>query len=134
MTRARIRKCSRLSEANNSKVLNIGKLPRSFLSSQKLTQVISLRLLEEVDILRHLSTPIPHRNVLHFVDGWEQDQMLYIQTELCELGNLADFLLEFGITFNRLDEPRLWKILSELGNVSIHFAFTTNVSHSRVCS
>lgn len=96
-----------------------------------------LRLLEEFDILRHLSsgnTPrrsrsvslswpsapmeAPNVNVLHFVHAWEQDSMLCIQTELCELGNLSDFLFEFGSKYNRLDEPRIWKVLSEIGNVS----------------
>jgi mitosis inhibitor protein kinase SWE1 len=102
-----------------------------------------LRLLEEFDILRHLATtttpkrsrsmslsssrlagpfpPVeaPDVNVLHFVRGWEQDSMLFIQTEICELGNLSEFLIEFGAKFNRLDEPRIWKIMSEVGNVSL---------------
>lgn len=97
-----------------------------------------LRLLEEFDILRHLagratprrsrsvslswpSAPIeaPNVNVLQFVHAWEQDSMLCIQTELCELGNLSSFLFEFGAKFNRLDEPRIWKIMSEIGNVRI---------------
>ncbi|KAF8303428.1 kinase-like protein [Clavulina sp. PMI_390] len=46
--------------------------------------------------------------------------MLFIQTELCELGNLSDFLSEFGKQFNRLDEPRIWKIMSEVGNGILH--------------
>ena len=98
-----------------------------------------LRLLEEFDVLRHLagdttsrrsrsmslsypaSAPVetPNVNVLQFVHGWEQDSMLCIQTELCELGNLSDFLFEFGAKFSRLDEPRIWKIMSEVGNVSL---------------
>lgn len=96
-----------------------------------------LRLLEEFDVLRHLATTTtprrsrsmslswpsapgeaPNVNVLQFVHGWEQDSMLFIQTELCELGNLSDFLIEFGAKYNRLDEPRIWKIMSEVGNVS----------------
>lgn len=84
-------------------------------------------------MLRHLtrvagpikSTPSSHRvtqghdNVLHYIDAWEQDSTLYIQTELCELGNLSDFLVEYGKTYDRLDEPRLWKIKSEIANVSV---------------
>lgn len=97
------------------------------------------RLLEEFDALRHLSSKTtsrrsrslslslpsdspsesPNANVLQFVHGWEQDSVLFIQTELCELGNLADFLFEFGAKFARLDEPRIWKIMSEVGNVSV---------------
>jgi mitosis inhibitor protein kinase SWE1 len=48
--------------------------------------------------------------------------MLFIQTELCELGNLADFLLDFGQRYNRLDEPRVWKIMAELSNVRLSFS------------
>jgi hypothetical protein len=95
------------------------------------------RLLEEYDILRHLSTTTtprrsrsvslswpsapmepPNVNVLQFVHGWEQDSMLCIQTALCGLGNMSEFLFEFGAKYNRLDEPRIWKIMSEVGNVS----------------
>lgn len=54
--------------------------------------------------------------------------MLYIQTELCELGNLADFLLTFGTTYNRLDEARLWKIIAELSNGLLHIHHS-NVIH-----
>ena len=42
---------------------------------------------------------------------------MFIQTELCELGNFADFLLEYGKTYDRLDESRLWKIKSEIAAV-----------------
>ena len=59
-----------------------------------------------------------HPNVLHFVDAWEEDRTLYLQTEICELGNLSDFLFEYGKAFDRLDESRLWKIASEISNVS----------------
>lgn len=83
--------------------------------------------MEEVEVLRHLTlangpckpTPSTHRttqghdNVLHYTDAWEQDNTLYIRTELCELGTLFDFLQEWGKTYDRLDEPRLWKILTE---------------------
>ncbi|KAG9012704.1 hypothetical protein FRB93_001257 [Tulasnella sp. JGI-2019a] len=100
------------------------------------------RLLEEVEVLRHLtfsngpctSTPSTHRttqghdNVLHYIDAWEQDRTLYIQTELCELGNLADFLREYGQAYDRLDEPRLWKIATEIAN-GLHHIHTTGVLH-----
>jgi mitosis inhibitor protein kinase SWE1 len=86
-------------------------------------------LREEVDILRHLTqasadvrTPTlggrGHPNVLGYVDSWEQDGVLYIQTELCELGSFERFLWEYGRAFSRLDEARVWKILSDLSDVS----------------
>jgi len=45
--------------------------------------------------------------------------MLFIQTELCESGNLARFLWEYGRVFPRLDEARVWKIIADLSNVSL---------------
>ncbi|KAG8890221.1 hypothetical protein FRB98_000549 [Tulasnella sp. 332] len=100
------------------------------------------RLLEEVEVLRHLtlcngaltSTPSTHRttqghdNVLHYVGAWEQDRTLYIQTELCELGNLADFLREYGRAYDKLDEPRLWKIAAEIAN-GLHHIHASGVLH-----
>lgn len=80
------------------------------------TDTSRLRHLEEVDILRHLSKDQnPH--VIHFVDAWEQNRQLFIQTELC-LGSLAFFLEEYGRVVERLDEGRVWKIVSELSDVS----------------
>lgn len=76
-----------------------------------------LRHLEEVDILRSLSSP-PSPHVIGFVDAWEQNRQLFIQTELCELGNLAFFLEEYGRVVERLDEGRAWKIVRELSDVS----------------
>jgi hypothetical protein len=56
----------------------------------------SLRLREEVDILAQLSAWGAHLNVLTYVDSWEQDDALFICTELCELGNFGRFLWECG--------------------------------------
>lgn len=85
---------------------------------------LSLRHLEEVDILRSLSSPKPHSHVVAFVDAWEQNHQLFIQTELCELGNLAFFLEEYGRMVERLDEGRVWKIVRELSDVRSFFFFS----------
>lgn len=85
-----------------------------------------LRLREEVEILQHLSEAVSHAsyernrhpNVLAYIDSWEEDEALYIRTELCESGNLAQFLWEFGRAYPRLDEDRVWKIVVDLSNVS----------------
>jgi hypothetical protein len=76
-------------------------------------------------VLRHLSQAARdsglgghHPNVLGYVDSWEEDEALFIQTELCEMGNFARFLWSYGRTFPRLDEARVWKILADLSNVS----------------
>lgn len=87
-----------------------------------------LRLREEVDILKHLSRTAfdcgangRHPNVLAYIDSWDEEDFLYIQTELCESGNLARFLWEYGRVFPRLDEARIWKIIADLSNVSLQF-------------
>ncbi|KAI3618646.1 other wee protein kinase [Moniliophthora roreri] len=90
-----------------------------------------LRLREEVDILQHLSCKNGgrrHPNVLAFVDSWEEAEYLYICTELCELGNFARFLWEYGRVFPRLDEARVWKIIADLSN-GLRFIHDSGVIH-----
>ncbi|KAI0829716.1 hypothetical protein BC628DRAFT_1487315 [Trametes gibbosa] len=100
-----------------------------------------LRLREEVEILKHLSAAAlrstdatvrangRHPNILGYIDSWEEDETLYIHTELCELGNFAHFLWEYGRAFSRLDEARVWKIMAELsaGLRFIHDAGTIHL-------
>ena len=82
--------------------------------------VFRQRLREEVDILKHLSPGGRsfHANVLGYVDSWEQDSHLFILTEICEFGNFAHFLAEYGHHFVRLEEARVWKIFSDISSVS----------------
>lgn len=83
--------------------------------------VVRLRLREEVDILKQLTEASAgrrgHPNVLRYIDSWEQDSLLFIQTELCALGSFGRFLWDYGRKFPRLDEARVWKILAELTEV-----------------
>lgn len=78
-----------------------------------------LRHLEEVDILRALSTPQPHPHIIRFEDAWEQNRQLFIRTEVCELGNLQSFLDEYGRNVERMDEGRVWKIVREISDVRL---------------
>ncbi|KAF9012465.1 hypothetical protein BDQ17DRAFT_1343952 [Cyathus striatus] len=94
-----------------------------------------LRLREEVDILKHLSRAAiaagldgRHPNVLTYTDSWEEDEALFIRTELCESGNLARFLWEYGRAFPRLDEARVWKIVVDLSN-GLRFIHDAGVIH-----
>ncbi|KAJ3566472.1 hypothetical protein NP233_g6981 [Leucocoprinus birnbaumii] len=94
-----------------------------------------LRLREEVDVLQHLSQAAVecglngrHPNVLGYIDSWEEDEVLFIQTELCESGNLARFLWEYGRVFPRLDEARVWKIIADLSN-GLRFIHDAGVIH-----
>lgn len=95
-----------------------------------------LRLREGVDILKHLSDAVSrssdpavrdasrHPDILGYIDSWEEDETLYIQTELCELGNFAHFLWEYGGAFPRLNDTQVWQIMAELasGHRFIHDA------------
>ncbi|KAF9485940.1 hypothetical protein BDN70DRAFT_889660 [Pholiota conissans] len=94
-----------------------------------------LRLHEEVSILKHLSQAAKsryvdgrHPNVLAYIDSWEENEALYICTELCESGNLARFLWEYGRVFPRLDEARVWKIVVDLSN-GLRFIHDSGVIH-----
>lgn len=74
-----------------------------------------------MEILQHVSKANggkSHPNVLTFIDSWEEGEVLFIRTELCELGNLARFLWQYGRAFPRLDEAKVWKIIVDLSNVS----------------
>ncbi|KAF6760196.1 other/WEE protein kinase [Ephemerocybe angulata] len=94
-----------------------------------------LRLREEVDILKHLSGAATksgldgwRSNVLKYLDSWEEDEMLYIRTELCDLGNLSRFLWEYGKVFPRLEEAKVWKIIVDLAN-GLEFIHDAGVIH-----
>ena len=52
--------------------------------------------------------------VVEFFNAWEQTGHLFIQTELCPDGTLADFLLDYGQNYEHLEEGRVWKIATEL--------------------
>jgi mitosis inhibitor protein kinase SWE1 len=73
-----------------------------------------LRQLEEIAVLRHLSQT-PNAHVVKFVDAWEQNRQLYIQTEAC-VGSLAQFLEVFGHDNVRLDEGRVWKMARDVAD------------------
>ena len=82
---------------------------------------------EEVQVLQHLARVAAasslyegncHPNVLAYIDSWEENDVLYIQTELCTSGNLQQFLETFGNAYRKLSEDRVWKILVDLSNVS----------------
>ena len=54
---------------------------------------------------------------MEYLDSWENNGRLYIQTEFCENGSLSSFLANAG-NKARLDDFRVWKILLELCLVS----------------
>ncbi|KAM0287472.1 hypothetical protein ACHAQH_000425 [Verticillium albo-atrum] len=62
-------------------------------------------------------------HVVHYVDSWEHELHLFIQTEFCDEGTLDKFLSNVGCK-GRLDDFRIWKIIHDisLGLQSIHEA------------
>jgi mitosis inhibitor protein kinase SWE1 len=76
------------------------------------------RRLREVEVLQVLRG---REHILEFMNYWEMDGHLYIQTEFCENGSLSKFLAETG-NKARLDDFRIWKIFLELslGVKAIH--------------
>ncbi|ETI26485.1 hypothetical protein G647_03262 [Cladophialophora carrionii CBS 160.54] len=68
------------------------------------------RKIHEVDVLKALGQS---DHIVTFVDSWEENGHLYIQTEFCEEGTLDVFLAQVGLKA-RLDDFRIWKILLEL--------------------
>ncbi|KAJ5660246.1 hypothetical protein N7507_006697 [Penicillium longicatenatum] len=68
------------------------------------------RRIREVDVLKTL---VNCDHIVSFMDSWEDNGHLYIQTEFCEEGSLDVFLAQAGLKA-RLDDFRIWKILLEL--------------------
>lgn len=75
------------------------------------------RQAEESTILRRLTGSETHPNIIRYIDSWNEDNRFYLQTELCELGNFAAFLNDFGQQAERLDEGRVWKCLASISSV-----------------
>lgn len=73
--------------------------------------------LREVRTLQALSHA---EHVVQYVDDWEHNFHLYIQTEFCEEGTLDKFLSNVG-RGGRLDDFRIYKILQDLCLVSTYF-------------
>ncbi|KAK0708760.1 hypothetical protein B0T21DRAFT_298301, partial [Apiosordaria backusii] len=78
------------------------------------------RKYQEVHILRSLTHS---SKIVQYVDSWEWNNHLYIQTEYCTEGSLDSFLKDIGQT-GRLDDFRIWKIMLETaqGLAAIHEA------------
>lgn len=74
---------------------------------------------QEVNILKALGKS---DYVVNFVDCWEANLHLYIQTEFCDEGSLDGFLNRAG-NRGRIDDFRIWKIALELGKVSDNYQF-----------
>ena len=98
----------------------------------------SLRLREEVDILKHLSDAAArspdttvrlvhrHPNILGCTDGWKEDETLYIQTG--EPGSFEHMLWQYGRASPRLNEAHVRRVMTELA-AGLRFTHDANVIH-----
>ncbi|CAG8952296.1 hypothetical protein HYFRA_00001040 [Hymenoscyphus fraxineus] len=74
------------------------------------------RKLQEVEVLKGLGHS---DHVLNYIDSWEDNNHLYIQTEYCEEGSLEGFINTIGDK-GRLDDFRIWKLLLEVASGLCH--------------
>ncbi|PVU88305.1 hypothetical protein BB559_005627 [Furculomyces boomerangus] len=83
-----------------------------------------IRKLKEVEIMWNLSN---HPNIAQIQNSWEQFGLLFIQSELCERGNLKDL---FSTYFNSspVPEENIWKIISAISS-GLYFMHSHNVVH-----
>lgn len=121
---------SRSSAFGSSPLRATGPVPKMYAVKKSKSAVLSThgraRRMEEVDILRELGE---NDHVIKFVESWEENGHLYIQTEYCENGGLDKFLSQHGHK-GRLDEFRVWKVLVELCLVSLD---TTKIVPNSFC-
>ncbi|KAH9814975.1 WEE protein kinase [Melampsora americana] len=87
------------------------------------------RQMEEVELLKQLTTG-PNRSpyIIQFHDAWQHNYHLHIQTEYCSNGTLETFLELVSAVQPRLDEERIWKIMSELSQ-AVHFIHSAGMLH-----
>eukprot|EP00123_Amoebidium_parasiticum_P014407 comp22488_c0_seq1/m.33924 comp22488_c0_seq1/g.33924 ORF comp22488_c0_seq1/g.33924 comp22488_c0_seq1/m.33924 type:complete len:455 (-) comp22488_c0_seq1:505-1869(-) len=65
------------------------------------------RQIDEANYIRSLGA---HPNCLRYYGAWEEDCVLYIQTELCERGSLQRYLDEIQY----VPEPQIWHFVADL--------------------
>lgn len=85
--------------------------------------------MEEVEALKRLTLGAnrsPYIIQLH--DAWQHNYYLHIQTEYCPNGSLQDFLELTSTLMPRLDEVRIWKIITELAQ-AVCFIHAAGILH-----
>ncbi|CAM9805692.1 unnamed protein product, partial [Ectocarpus fasciculatus] len=72
------------------------------------------RCLLEAKALQRLGQ---HPGVLRFERAWQEEGHFCLQTELCELGTLKDFLERVS---DFIPEPAVWQVLQDIGQALSH--------------
>lgn len=82
---------------------------------------------EEVMALRELSRNGGHPHIVKYIDSWEQDDQLYIRTEVSECGDLSKYLGALG-DLGGLGEGRVWKVLVEI-STALEYIHSHGILH-----
>ncbi|CAH7689954.1 kinase-like domain-containing protein, partial [Phakopsora pachyrhizi] len=102
--------------AATGKVYAVKKSKKSVTGPRSMT-----RLYEEVDMLRQITQKEdPSPFIIQLFDAWQDWGTLHIQTEFCTNGTLAEFLDLVAGLQNRVEEERIWKIMSELSQAVVY--------------
>jgi len=80
---------------------------------------------QQHEVLMHERIP-KHENLIEFISAWEERDLLYIQTELCEM-SLEEHLHRFA----QLPEWRIWDVLLDLVKAVNHLD-TFNIIHADI--
>ncbi|CAN0504259.1 unnamed protein product, partial [Ectocarpus sp. 8 AP-2014] len=74
------------------------------------------RCLLEAKALQRLGQ---HPGVLRFERAWQEEGHFCLQTEICELGTLKDFLERLP-SRREIPEPAVWQVLQDMGQALSH--------------
>ncbi|KAI9502007.1 kinase-like domain-containing protein [Coemansia spiralis] len=122
---------SRAGEGNFSSVFSVRSLDDGQLYAVKKTRQPftgrqeRARRLREVEVLCSLPQCA---GIVRLVNAWEQFGHLYIQFELCEQGNLANYLDERAHREERVSEAHAWAILAHAAH-AVHILHECDVAH-----
>ena len=97
---------------------SVGQSQRVFIVKKSRSPIMSTKIMQkklrEVKAMQDIGSS---EHIVPLINHWEAHHHLYIQLEFCEEGSLEDFLFKTGRN-GRLDDFRIWKILTELCDVS----------------
>eukprot|EP00271_Cylindrocystis_brebissonii_P012614 TRINITY_DN3145_c0_g1_i1.p1 TRINITY_DN3145_c0_g1~~TRINITY_DN3145_c0_g1_i1.p1 ORF type:complete len:721 (-),score=103.70 TRINITY_DN3145_c0_g1_i1:2935-5097(-) len=76
--------------------------------------------------LQSVASLTEHPNVVKYYQSWQQDSYFYIQMELCEGGNLADYLKKSSA--QHLAEEKIWSFARQVA-AGLHHIHAAGVVH-----
>ena len=98
---------------------------------QKLSEVHKALKISQLNPEEDDDDELYREHCVKFYEAWEEKGYLYIQSELCEKGNLNDYLQELGRNENASSE--WWQIVSEDKVWRFLFEMTCSLKHVHDC-